>query len=85
MASDERILGLFEGFGIELEYVIVDSETLDVRPVADRVIEAEHGSVKSEIERGPMAWSNELARHVIEIKTNGPAPRLSGLAEGFAV
>ncbi len=84
MAFDGRTLGLFEGFGIEIEYMIVDSETLDVRPIADRVIEAEHGSVESEIERGPMAWSNELARHLIELKTNGPAPRLSGLAEGFA-
>ena len=84
MARDGRTLGLFEGFGIELEYMIVDAETLDVQPIADRVIEAEHGSVKSEIERGPMAWSNELAGHVIELKTNGPAPRLSGLAEGFA-
>lgn len=84
MARDGRVLGLFEGFGIELEYMIVDSETLEVRAIADRLIEAERGSVKSEIERGPMAWSNELARHVIELKTNGPAPRLSGLAEGFA-
>jgi carboxylate-amine ligase len=84
VAGDGRALGLFEGFGIELEYMIVDSETLDVQPIADRVIEAEHGSAESEIERGPMAWSNELARHVIEVKTNGPAPRLSGLAEGFA-
>jgi len=79
-----RILGFFEGFGIELEYMIVDLESLDVRPIADRVIEAEQGSVASEVERGPMAWSNELARHVIELKTNGPAPGLCGLAEGFA-
>jgi gamma-glutamyl:cysteine ligase YbdK (ATP-grasp superfamily) len=85
VAPEERTLGLFEGFGIEVEYMIVDSATLDVRPIADRVLEAEHGSVESEIERGPMAWSNELARHLIEIKTNGPAARLSGLAAGFAV
>ena len=84
MAREGRILRLFEGFGIEIEYMIVDSETLDVRPIADRVIEAKHGSVESEIERGAMACSNELARHLIELKTNGPAPRLSGLAEGFA-
>jgi gamma-glutamyl:cysteine ligase YbdK (ATP-grasp superfamily) len=79
-----RTLGLFEGFGIELEYMIVDSTTLDVKPIADALIEAEHGSVESEIERGGFAWSNELARHVIELKTNGPAPALGGLAAGFA-
>jgi gamma-glutamyl:cysteine ligase YbdK (ATP-grasp superfamily) len=84
MATEGRILGLFDGFGIELEYMIVDCETLAVRPIADCVIEAEHGSVSSEIERGPMAWSNELALHLIELKTNGPVPRLSGLAEDFA-
>lgn len=78
------MLGLFQGHGIELEYMIVDAETLDVRPLADAVIAAEHGAVENEIERGAFAWSNELARHVIEIKTLGPSPTLVGLAEGFA-
>jgi gamma-glutamyl:cysteine ligase YbdK (ATP-grasp superfamily) len=77
-------LGLFEGYGIELEYMIVDARSLDVRPIADRLIAAEHGAVENEIERGRFAWSNELARHVIELKTNGPAARLAGLADGFA-
>src|SRR5262249_61795186 len=49
-----------------------------------RLILDEHGAIENEIERGAFAWSNELARHVVEIKTNGPAPRLSGLAHGFA-
>lgn len=31
-------LGLFAGAGIELEYMIVDRETLDVRPIADRLL-----------------------------------------------
>jgi gamma-glutamyl:cysteine ligase YbdK (ATP-grasp superfamily) len=30
-----------------------------------------------------VAWSNELALHTIEIKTNGPAPRLTGLGGLF--
>ena len=71
-AADEHVLSLFEGFGIELEYMIVDAETFEVKPIADRLIEAESGSIENEIERGPFAWSNELARHVIEVKTNGP-------------
>ncbi|TMA30384.1 MAG: hypothetical protein E6J87_18400, partial [Deltaproteobacteria bacterium] len=77
-------LGLFEGYGVELEYMIVDAETLDVRPIADRLIFAEHGAIENEIERGAFAWSNELARHVVEIKTNGPVAELAGLARGFA-
>jgi gamma-glutamyl:cysteine ligase YbdK (ATP-grasp superfamily) len=78
------VLGLFAGYGVELEYMIVDAQTLDVRPIADRLIEAEHGAIENEIIRGAFAWSNELARHVVEIKTNGPVPELSGLARGFA-
>jgi len=76
-------LGLFEGYGVELEYMVVDAETLDVRPIVDRLIASEHGSVENEIERGDFAWSNELARHVIELKTNGPVPSLEELAAGF--
>ncbi len=71
-------LGLFEGFGIELEYMIVDAETFDVRPIADRAL-VENGEIVSELERGPIAWSNELVSHVIELKTNGPAATLDGL------
>src|SRR6185436_9089214 len=77
-------LGLFEGYGVELEYMIVDAHTLDVRPIADRLILAEHGAIENEIERGAFAWSNEIARHVVEIKTNGPVARLAGIARGFA-
>jgi glutamate---cysteine ligase / carboxylate-amine ligase len=82
--ADDRSLALFEGYGVELEYMIVDARTLDVRPIADRLIEAEHGAIENEIFRGAFAWSNELARHVVEIKTNGPVPSLAGLARGFA-
>ena len=76
-------LHLFEGYGIELEYMIVDRETLDVRPIADEVFLAETGNYSGEAERGDIAWSNELALHVIELKTNGPAASLQGLAPLF--
>lgn len=72
-------LGLFDGFGIEIEYMIVDAESLDVRPVCDRLMEAMTGEPVAELERGDIAWSNELVLHVLELKTNGPAPSLAGL------
>lgn len=75
-------LSLFEGFGIELEYMIVDSETLSVKPIADKLLFQEGGSY-DDVERGPIAWSNELVTHVIELKTNGAAPRLDGLPQAF--
>ena len=77
-------LSLFEGYGIELELMIVDRRTLDVLPMSDRLIASACGSLASEIERGPLAWSNELVLHVIELKTNGPTPRLEGVASTFA-
>ena len=64
--------------------MIVDSESLAVRPVADRVLIDERGNLNDELSRGRFAWSNELALHVIELKTNGPALSLSGLADGFS-
>lgn len=76
-------LHLFAGFGIELEYMIVDAETLDVLPVADRVLHAVAGDYVAEVEMGAIAWSNELVLHVIELKTNGPAPALDPLPAAF--
>jgi gamma-glutamyl:cysteine ligase YbdK (ATP-grasp superfamily) len=76
-------LGLFEAFGVELEYMIVDRRTLDVKPVADELLRAAAGTLEAEIERGELAWSNELALHVVEFKTNGPSRHLDGLARRF--
>lgn len=76
-------LRLFEAYGVEIENMIVDSRSLDLRPVADRLLEAEAGVQAADVERGDMAWSNELVLHVIEFKTNGPASSLHGLARKF--
>jgi glutamate---cysteine ligase / carboxylate-amine ligase len=74
---------LFQAYGVELEYMIVDSHSLDIRPVTDLVLAEVAGEDTTEVEMGRLAWSNELALHVIELKTNGPARTLSGLAEEF--
>ncbi len=87
VTAEPASLGLFEAVGVELEYMIVDAGTLDVAPAADRVFAAVTGEGASDAEPdgpdGPLAWSNELALHVIELKTNGPAASLDGLAEAF--
>ncbi len=80
---DADRLHLFEGYGVELEYIIVDRKALSVAPLADRVLLAQAGEMINEVEVGPLCWSNELVLHVIELKTNGPAAKLSGLAEQF--
>jgi len=81
--SEARPLGLFQGFGIELEYMIVQRQTLAVLPVSDQVLKAVAGDYVSETAQGALAWSNELVLHVIELKSNGPAASLDGLAEAF--
>jgi glutamate---cysteine ligase / carboxylate-amine ligase len=77
-------LGLFEAWGIELEYMIVRRDTLEVLPCCDELLYELAGEQVNEVEAGPCRFSNELALHVVELKTNGPAPRLDGLAEAFA-
>jgi gamma-glutamyl:cysteine ligase YbdK (ATP-grasp superfamily) len=76
-------LGLFDAFGIEMEYMLVDQETLDVRPQVDQVLAALAGHPTSEVEIGPISWSNELALHVIELKTTQPAKQLRRLPARF--
>lgn len=74
---------LFDCYGVELEYMIVSAETLDVMPAADQVLHAVAGAYESEVEMGELSWSNELALHVVELKTNGPAGALKGLDARF--
>lgn len=77
-------LSLFQGFGLELELMIVDAERLDVAPLADRLLAEAAGEPTDAVERGEAAWSNELQLHVVEMKTNGPAPELGPVAALFA-
>jgi gamma-glutamyl:cysteine ligase YbdK (ATP-grasp superfamily) len=72
---------LFQVFGVELEYMIVDRKSLAVRPIADLLLRDASGSDEwvEDVERGPIAWSNEIVAHLVELKTNGPARSLGGL------
>jgi len=75
---------LFERFGVELEYMIVDARTLDVRPVADLILAKAGGEAEcDEADFGRLSWSNELVQHVIEFKCSAPEPSLDGLDELF--
>jgi len=78
-------LSLFAGFGVELEYMLVDEATLDVLPVADQVLRAAAGSEEwvADVDRDEIDWSNELVLHVLEIKTHAPEPDLAPLPERF--
>lgn len=74
---------LFQGYGIELEYMIVRNGSLDILALADRLLETVGGRIIDEVEFGDIAWSNELALHVVELKTNGPVAGLDGVEARF--
>jgi carboxylate-amine ligase len=74
---------LFEAYGIELEYMIVDRETLDIRPMADKVLYEIAGAFEADVVVGELIWSNEIVLHVIELKNNSPARSLTVLGELF--
>ncbi len=86
---------LFQAYGVELEYMIVDRETLRIAPIADDLLlaattlpgaeldEEEDATHPGSVGLGPVSWSNELALHVVEFKTGAPASSLPGLAGVF--
>jgi carboxylate-amine ligase len=76
-------LHLFDRFGVEIEYMIVRRRGLDVMPAADRVIREVVGSYSCDAELRPIAWSNELVLHVLELKVAEPVPALAGVAAQF--
>lgn len=81
--SEAGALPAFAGYGIEIEYMLVHADTLDVAPIADRVLEREAGAPAADVDRGPAGWSNELALHVLEIKNRKPQPELESLPALF--
>jgi gamma-glutamyl:cysteine ligase YbdK (ATP-grasp superfamily) len=77
-------LHLFQGYGIELEYMLVDCDTLEVKPITDELIKHELGQIGSDFENEMVTWSNELVLHVVEIKSTRPENNLNGLEHAFA-
>ena len=75
---------LFQGYGIELEYMLVDSNTLQVKPITDELLKHELGHYASDFENGMVTWSNELVLHVVELKSSKPENNLNGLEHAFA-
>jgi carboxylate-amine ligase len=79
----KKIYHLFDVFGIELEYMLVNKDSFKVAAQVDDLLTKKAGKLKADIDNGDIAWSNELVGHVIELKTNGPTKNLSTLAKKF--
>lgn len=83
MTQPSRI-HLFQGYGVELEYMIVDRETLQIRPITDELLKRKLGEYGSDYENGMVTWSNELVLHVIELKSTKPENNFNALENAFA-
>ncbi|SEN38295.1 Glutamate-cysteine ligase family 2(GCS2) [Nitrosospira multiformis] len=77
------VLPAFAGYGIELEYMIVDRKTLAVVPMADELLRKLTGAFTSEARNGQLGWSNELVLHLLELKNIDPQPDISSLSVAF--
>lgn len=69
--------------GIEIEYMLVDQETLDVQPKSDLLLKTNDGRIVKEVIIDDIAMSNELVMHVLELKNNGPKPPDAPIAQQF--
>lgn len=68
---------LFEVTGIEVEYAVVD-RALRPRCLVEQALGRLAGRLTSEVRSGKIGFSNELAAHVLEIKTWDPVRSLAG-------
>ena len=78
-----QALHAFAGYGIELEYAIVDATTLDPRPLAEPLLRALKSGRPTRIDGVDIDWSNEIVSHVVEIKNAAPVSTLEPLVGAF--
>ncbi|WP_019215141.1 ATP-grasp domain-containing protein [Legionella tunisiensis] len=66
---------LFSVLGIEIEYMLVDRNSLNVQPKSDVILSTLAGKQVNEVvlENGDIAASNELVMHVLELKIMAPS------------
>ncbi|MBA4054272.1 MAG: glutamate--cysteine ligase, partial [Marivirga sp.] len=83
MTQPSRI-HLFQGYGVELEYMLVDRDTLNIKPITDELLKHVLGNYGSDVENGMVTWSNELVLHVVELKSTRPESNFPDLENEFA-
>jgi len=83
MTQQPPRIHLFQGYGVELEYMIVDRDSLMVRPITDTLIAQASGAIQSDYENGMITWSNELVLHVVELKSTHPESNFNTLENAF--
>ncbi|CEK09503.1 glutamate-cysteine ligase family protein [Legionella hackeliae] len=74
---------IFSVLGIEIEYMLVDTQHLNVQPQSDLILKALANELVNEVSLGDIAVSNELVLHVLELKNDGPKPPDAPIAQQF--
>lgn len=74
---------IFSVLGIEIEYMLVDRDSLTVQPKSDVILNILAGKQTNEVVMGEIAASNELVMHVLELKNYGPKPPSEPIAQQF--
>jgi carboxylate-amine ligase len=64
--------------------MLVDRDTLKIRPITDELLKHELGAYGSDFENGVITWSNELVLHVVELKSTKPEKDLLALNQKFS-
>ena len=74
---------IFSVLGLEIEYMLVDKDTLAVQPKSDLILKMLAGEQLNEVILDEIAISNELVMHVIELKNHGPKPPNYPIVQAF--
>ncbi|MEZ5277271.1 MAG: glutamate-cysteine ligase family protein [Opitutaceae bacterium] len=76
-------LRLFQKYGLELEYMVVNRSDLAVAPVVDRIMIHQTGEPVGTCVVGQCEVSNELAAHVFELKVPAPIDSITRAESSF--
>ena len=74
---------LFSVIGLEIEYMLVDRDTLNIQPISDIILTELTGYLCHEAILGDITVSNELVLHVIELKNSSPQALTAPLTHQF--
>jgi len=77
-------LPLFSACGIEFEYMVVRNSDLSIMPIVDTLFKHVANEYVCDVDIGLLDWSNELALHVLELKTKLPEINLLKISNSAA-
>lgn len=82
MSEQREPLALFQGYGVEIEYMVVDRIERAIRSVVPALLDDLDAHPCPDVRgaahpQGRVEWSNELVSHVAEAKCAAPEPDLA--------